>query len=373
MRFAQGLINNKGKQEANVNRDDRQKPIRLFDIYNRSEQPVYWLVAADVHPEFHDFWQAQIQNNPCHWCRLFDGSDFEVYSGASPLLIRIEDGGPGETLFHWVLDALREAADTEDPSASTNVSTDDSNNVSNSAFESPFENIGQIWQSPDDLHRLKQQLQPWLTCHYPFNETSLFEFYRNPVMRRWLSVLSPEDKITLIGTATLYLPGLPDSEADTYFWYTGQSPQITPATSGSLAVQKQRQQQLTEQGGHSLSKAHYSQIFYEDRIERIVMQIYQQRVQQQGELFDPAWVQLRFEQSLELGHRLYPQEDDITIETFALYRFLISSEFYQHPEFIRLTREYSLRDSIGLFSNSEEYRAELQQHYHQKEWLPSGN
>lgn len=344
-----------------MNRDDRQQPIRLFDIYNHSEQPVYWLVAADVHPEFQEFWLAQIQNNPCHWCRVFDGSRFEAYSGASPLLIRIEDGSPGETLFHWVLDALRGAAKAEDPSAP------------NSAFDSPFENIGQIWQSPEDLQALKQQLQPWLTCHYPFDETSLFEFYRNPVMRRWLLVLSPEDKTALIGTATLYLPGVPDSEADTYFWYSAQLPQINSTTTRQLSLQKQRQQQLTEQGGYRLSKAHYSQIFYEDRIERIVMQIYQQLVQQQGELFDPAWVQLRFEQSLELGRRLYPQEDDITIETFALYRFLISSEFYQHSEFIRLTREYSIRDSIGLFSRSEEYRAELQQHYHQKEWLPLGN
>lgn len=78
--------------------------VSLFDVMSNAAGTLYLLVDKQLFPELDEFWNAFSGRHDARSIPLYLNTEYHQLLEYSPLLIEIENGNPGETLFHWLLE-----------------------------------------------------------------------------------------------------------------------------------------------------------------------------------------------------------------------------------------------------------------------------
>lgn len=299
----------------------------IFNAISESETgTVYFLFDQVQHPEAKAFWQAMRLRPDVQWVPLWQGSEFEHFSEASPLLITVVDGNPGESLLYWLHD-----------------------------YTSGYERAGLVGRYHGDLTQIHQHWLAWCSIFYPDKQQAILRFYDATVLPLFWSVLTDEQQVAFRGAHhQLYVPVIEE-----------QKPGLMPFFSQPLTPNVTAPQAYPV----TFTQAQYDTFFYPERLASLIDTLYSKLAPNYAWLLPRAMVKARFYEGIALAQTRYPQADSLGQETFALYRFYLGDRFDEHPEFYRLLAFFPLREAIGQFNETFKGRDEALAPYRTEGWL----
>lgn len=307
---------------------EHSHPVSLFEVMSSSTGTLYVLVDKMLFSQIDEFWGAFSGRLDANWLPLYHETEYHHLSDSSPLLIEIKEGNPGETLFYWLLEQ--------------------------DEFYSRFGLVGVYPGSLKDIH---QHWARWLTCVYPDGRDAMLRFYDITVIQKLWNVLTYPQKKAFYGQHHgLYAPySLKSDEA-----------LITLADKVWFSEDEEKNETFTQL---VLTQPQYDELFYEKGIKSLACTLHNKIAPNYGWLLPYVTVENRFWEGLAIAKEKYPKESFLAHETYALYRFYLSSHFDEHPDFKSLHRQFSLRESIRRFYERFQQEPHLLDAYKQEGWL----
>jgi|GEM_PF-3072100 len=333
---------------------------KLFSLM--SEQPelqTYLLVNTLLAPKFWEFWPNFQQQLEAEACFLFAQSKYQELQSISPIIVPIKDGSVGETLYYWMLENQAQAQQSM-----------------------------LLCQAQLDLAAMQQHWQNRLDCIYPNGDESLLNAYSPGTLKLFLPSLSPEQQQGFIQPLhRIYRLVEPAPETDPQAGLdASERVAATDQAASSLLAKPQTPQQ---DAWHCLGQAEaaikllpFPQPYVLNDYQHGVLTQAYRRHQMANDIYSRLSQYHNFELELEHIHQLflhsieqaaelYPDADELGHETWATYRFILGSHFFQHPQFLALLQSHNLRSAIERFNRQEKYQQELQQDFDQQQWLVS--
>ncbi|CCN49849.1 hypothetical protein MADA3029_1220062 [Vibrio nigripulchritudo MADA3029] len=311
------------------NDDIDTESVSLFDIMSNTTGTLYLLVDKQLFPKLDEFWNAFSGRHDARSIPLYRDTEYHQLLDFSPLLIEIENGNPGETLFHWLL----EQGDA-------------------------FLRFGLVGVYPGSLNDIQIHWAKWLTCIYPNGDQAILRFYDFSVLQKLWRVFTSNQQSAFSGQHdSLYAP---------------HSPEKTQALVKISDQAWLNEQQIESQKAFTqltLTQIQYDALFYEKRVNALACKLHEELAPRYGWLLPYVNVRERFWEGLSIAIEKFPDESSLAHETYAMYRFYLSSHFDDHPDFQKLLRQYPLRESIKHFHERSRREPDLLNEYKQEGWL----
>ena len=303
--------------------------VSLFEVMSDTSDTLYLLVDKQLFPNLEEFWGAFSGRHDARSIPLYQDTEYHQLLEFSPLLIEIENGNPGETLFHWLL----EQGDA-------------------------FLRFGLVGVYPGSLRDIQTHWVKWLTCIYPNGDQAILRFYDFSVLQKLWRVFTAHQQSAFCGKHNaLYGPHTPEKN---------QALIKIPDQAWLNEQQIESQQNFTKL---ILSQAQYDALFYEKRVNALACKLHEDLAPQYGWLLPYVNVKARFWEGLAIAAEKYPNESTLAHETYSMYRFYLSSHFDDHPDFQILLRQYPLREAIKFFHERFQREPDLLHEYKQEGWL----
>ena len=295
----------------------------LFGILStRSNQQIYLLVDVVLYEDFWSFWSSFQPKAQSSWCYLFQDSPYDDSRSTSPILVLIDEGQAGETLYYWLLER--------------------------SAF---FSKACMLIKSTLSLHELRYFWLPRMTAIYPNGEGYLFASYSSPLLAIFWFTLSVNEQANFLGEYTdIYLPTSlflsekktcdKASESDGCFTVLMVSNHIVAPTKAVFSIDSP----------YILSDSQYERLTREERRHRMVNDIFLRLSQYVSFALNIEHLSALYFNSIELAKKRCPGERDFSFETFAAYRFVLENDYFEEPAFKALLSKYDLRTCIQMFT-----------------------
>ncbi|MBD1556999.1 DUF4123 domain-containing protein [Vibrio sp. S9_S30] len=316
---------NEMSTEAEMNAE----AVSLFDVMSDTSGTLYLLVDKQLFPTLDEFWGAFSGRHDARWVPLYQGTEYHQLLDFSPLLIEIENGNPGETLFHWLLEQGES-----------------------------FLRFGLVGVYPGSLKAIQAHWAKWLTCIYPNGDRALLRFYDFSVLQKLWQVFTQQQQAALCGQhLSLYAP------------YSSEKNQALIKISDQTWLSEQQLESQKAFTQLTLTQTQYDTLFYEQRVNALAGKLHAELAPQYGWLLPYVNVKGRFWEGLTIAAEKYPNESSLAHETYAMYRFYLSSHFDDHPDFHTLLRQYPLRESIKHFHERFQREPDLLNEYRQEGWL----
>lgn len=299
----------------------------LFEVMSASSGILYLLVDKQLFPELEEFWSAFSNRSDVKWMPLYQDSDYHQLLDFSPLIIEIENGNPGEALFHWLL----EQGDA-------------------------YQRFGLVGVYPGTLNDVQKHWARWLTCLYPNGDNALLRFYDPSVIDKLWQVFTKAQAQSFFGEHIAL--------------YTAYNNDVSEALVRLSARDWQHDEPNEEEFTQlKLTQTQYDCLFYEQRVNSLASTLHEKLAPKYGWLLPYVNVKERFWEGLAIANEKFPQESSLAHETYAMYRFYLSSHFDEHPEFQRLLSLFPLRESIKQFHEMFQREPDLLNSYRQEGWL----
>lgn len=311
------------------NNGTETESVSLFDVMSNTTGTLYLLVDKQLFPKLDEFWSAFSGRHDAQSIPLYRDTEYHHLLEFSPLLIEVENGNPGETLFHWLL----EQGDA-------------------------FHRFGLVGVYPGPLSDIQAHWAKWLTCIYPNGDQAILRFYDFSVLQKLWRVFTANQQSAFCGQHdSLYAPLSPEKK-QALVKISGQAWLNEPQIESQKAFT-----QLT------LTQVQYDVLFYENRVNTLACKLHEELAPHYGWLLPYVNVKARLWEGLAIAAEKYANESSLAHETFAMYRFYLSSHFDDHPDFQRLLRQYSLRESIKHFHDRLQREPGFLNEYQQEGWL----
>lgn len=293
--------------------------ISLFQAcQNTQANNVFFLFNQRLYPEVHELWGAMKNRTDNEWLALYQHTMLDGLTDMSPLLIKVADGNPGETLF-WAL---------------------------NQAM-SDVVHAGFIIETDWSLEELHQHWLQWIDVLKPNDEPLHLPVYFPLLFQRLWDVLDEKEKIRFKGKQYRLYTLIKNAEGEC----------VLQPFSEFAGVETDHEPQAFIH--YQFTQQSFDDYFYPERIEALVTGLYEKYYQESDQTLE--WVREHFHEGLALAKQKYLSTDTIDQETFATYRFILGNRFYEHPEFARVHGANSLRDRIDRFADiTRRVRDELQ-------------
>lgn len=299
----------------------------LFEVMSASSGTLYLLVDKQLFPKLEEFWSAFSNRSDAKWLPLYQDSDYHQLLDFSPLLIEIANGNPGETLFHWLLEQ-----------------------------DEPYLRFGLVGVYPGTLNDVHKHWARWLTCLYPNGDHALLRFYDPSVIDKLWRVFTTDQAQSFCGYhIALYTA-----------YNNDKSEALVKLTAKDWHNDEPYEDAFTQ---FKLTQIQHDCLFYEQRVNSLASTLHEKLAPKYGWLLPYVNVKERFWEGLSIAKEKFPQESSLAHETYALYRFYLSSHFDEHPEFQRLLKLFPLRESIKQFHEMFKREPDLLDNYSQKGWL----
>ncbi|WKV51802.1 DUF4123 domain-containing protein [Dickeya fangzhongdai] len=303
----------------------------LFELSQRCSLPLYAIVDPMQYPALPDFWRAFQPRAAQMWQPLrFDGAG-DDWQRWAPMVVQVDEGGPGETLLHWL-------ADTQ-PARHQGV---------------------MLMHSEQSLTPVADFWQQRLRCGYPDGTLALLRSYVPAVLRLWWQTLNDDERMAFMGLLTgLYLPLAEDDPA-------------APCRYHVLADHHERQpvrQSTDDDYLITLNRDQFYLLSNDNRLHRLANELFLYAGTLHWMQLDIEVVKSRFLSGVTLARIRYPLASETECEAWSAHRWIIGSEFYHHPVFIHLTERYSLGDSIRIFKSESARVEDVRLHYHRPGWM----
>ncbi|WP_420066071.1 DUF4123 domain-containing protein [Pectobacterium colocasium] len=299
----------------------------LFEI-SQSAMPLYAIISPLSYPELPEYWQAFQPAAANIWQRLNLGKDAESWQVWAPIVVKIEEGKPGETLLHWLTDTQ------------------------------PEQHGGVMLMHGDlTLQQMAGFWQQRISCLWPNGTRALFRSYAPEVLSAWWLTLDRAAQTDFLGPLdTLYLP-IVTSERGEYRLFAQQ--EIKHENSGEM------------NNPYHITLTHYQYYLLsnDNRLHRLANELFLFVSARCVFPLDIEIVKARFISGITLAKHYYPKASEAECEAWSAHRWVLGSEFYFHPIFIHLTERYSMADSIRIFKSEPERVESVQLNYHRPGWM----
>ncbi|WP_038927047.1 DUF4123 domain-containing protein [Dickeya chrysanthemi] len=303
----------------------------LFELSQHCSLPLYAIIDPMRYPALPDFWRAFQPRAAQIWQPLrFEGADDDWQCWA-PLVVLVEEGGPGETLLHWLADSQ------------------------------PARHHGvMLMHSERALSQMAAFWQQRLRCRYPDGTLALLRSYVADVLQLWWRTLNSEERAAFIGPLTeLYLP-LADDEPNApcryqALWRTDEAQPMPPSAHDDYLI--------------TLNRYQFYLLSHDNRLHRLANELFLHVSALYWAELDVEVVKSRFLSGIALAQARYPRASEAECEAWSAHRWVIGSEFYHHPVFIHLLERYSLGDSIRIFKSDSARVDDVRLHYHRPGWM----
>ncbi|WP_332399643.1 DUF4123 domain-containing protein [Vibrio metschnikovii] len=298
----------------------------IFNVLSETNVGTLYVIFDQVqHPEAYEFWCAMKLNQNVEWRYLWQDSQFAHFQEASPILITLYDGNPGESLLYWLND-----------------------------YTENYERLGIVGRYNGGLAQIHQHWLNWVSVFYPDTQEALLRFYDPAVISFFYSILTDVQKQAFRGEhIQLYLPCIHENK-----------PYLSAVFEEVIEPQKEAMVYPI-----TLTSEQFNTFFYPERLDSLIDSLHSTLAPDYAWLLPRENVAVRFYEGLELAAKKYPNADTLGHETFALYRFYLGDKFNEHPDFYILLAHHSLRAAIGKFNQKYQGRKEELMDYYTPGWL----
>lgn len=296
----------------------------LFEISQRHAFPLYAIIDPLNYPALPEFWRAFQPVAAQLWQPLrFDkqAADWQVWA---PMVVKVTEGGPGETLLHWLVDTQS------------------------------AKHHGVILMNAElSLKAMAAYWQKRITCLWPDGTRALLRSYAPEVLSSWWQTLDDNAKTNFLGPLTsLYLP-IADSEHGQY----------------RLLIEREKGGEVNPDYQIQLTRDQFYLLADENRLHRLANELFLFVSTLYFLPLDIEVVKSRFISGIKLAKVRYPRATEAECEAWSAHRWVLGSEFFQHPAFIHLSEHYTLGDSIRIFKAESERVESVRLHYHRPGWM----
>ncbi len=283
--------------------------LSLFAVSQHFALPLYALVDPLLYPALPAFWRAFQPRADHLWQTLHFTGAAADWQPVAPMLVQIDEGGPGETLLHWL-------QDTQEARHSGIV-------LLHSAL--PLADICHYWQQR--IH-----------CRYPDDTAAIWRSWSAAVLRRWWPTMNAEQQQAFAaGINALWLPLANGDSADGLY---------QPLWASDTCADSQPDYRII------LSRYQFYLLADENRLHRLANQLWLHASQFYREELDIEWLKSRFLSGIAAAQQRYPYASADECEGWSAHRWLLGSEFYLHPQFMHLTQRYPLGESLRIFKSN---------------------
>jgi hypothetical protein len=297
----------------------------LMSIDSTSES--YALIEPSYFVGFWQFWNSFQPSAQHHWCFLFEGTDYQGMETIGPIVVRIYDGSPGETLYYWLMEQMA------------------------GAIHGVI-----VCHGPKSLLQVKDHWQNKLTYSLATGETGLLAVYLPTVLTDWWPMLSPAEQAGFMGDMlNIYLPS---TEANV----------LVPLDKkdNSQAGQDAAPQIIFP---YKLSTEQFQFLDRHSRYYTLSNALYFRLAANAFCHFEPEDIYRHFLAGIAIAATHYPKGTSFEHETLATYRFQYGRDFYQEQTFINLTKQHSLRESIRLYGESMPAQPLTEKEFYSPSWF----
>ncbi|MBQ4769691.1 DUF4123 domain-containing protein [Pectobacterium versatile] len=299
----------------------------LFEI-SQFNTPLFAIISPLSYPKLPEYWQAFQPAASDIWQQLHFGKDAENWQMWAPIVVKIEEGKPGETLLHWLTDTQ------------------------------PVQHGGVILMHGElTLQQMADFWQQRISCLWPDGTRALFRSYVPEVLSAWWSTLDLAAQTDFLGPLNnLYLP-IVKSERGEYQLFAQQD------------INKENKKDINSAYQINLTRYQYYLLANDNRLHRLANELFLFVSAQCVFSLDIEIVKARFISGIEFAGNYYPEASEAECEAWSAHRWVLGSEFYLHPIFIHLTERYSIADSIRIFKSEHERIESVQLNYHRPGWM----
>lgn len=300
------------------------KQYDLFEILSAaSSKQVYLLVDTIYYDDFWVFWSSFQPKASQFWCYLFQHSAYDELRSESPLLVTIEEGEAGETLYYWLL---------EQPQL--------------------FSKACLLIESPLSLHELLHFWHQRMSAIYPNGERQLLACYSSLLLASFWPSLSPNEQADFVGKdSQIYLPRcLLLSEEQRLDNSAEIDACFSLLTCAQIDEGEAADNIFSIDSPYRLSDSQYALLTRSQRRHRMVNDIFLRLSQYFAFVLDINHLSALFFSSIEIAKEAYPDEAEFSFETFAVYRFVLTHDYFEEEAFKALLLKHDLRTSIQMFN-----------------------
>ncbi|KGA39653.1 hypothetical protein BV924_22775 [Pectobacterium odoriferum] len=299
----------------------------LFEI-SQVDAPLYAIISPLSYPELPEYWQAFQPAASDIWQQLHFGKDAESWQMWAPIVVKIEEGKPGETLLHWLNETQ--------PARQSGVIL--------MHCELALQQVIDFWQQR-------------IFCLWPDGTRALFRSYAPDVLSAWWSTLDRAAQTDFLGSLNnMYLP-IVSSERGEYQLFAQQE------------MNNKNKNEIKKDYQINLTRYQYYLLANNNRLHRLANELFLFVSAQCVFPLDIEIVKARFISGIALAEKYYPKASEAECEAWSAHRWVLGSEFYLHPIFIHLTERYSIADSIRIFKSEPERIESVQLNYHRPGWM----
>lgn len=300
-----------------------------FEVLSQSKDKLFYFIFDAVqNPEARTFWEAMVSGNDVAWEYLYQGTEYAHLMDASPLIIEIKEGKPGETLLYWIHD-----------------------------YTQRFPNTGIVGVYNGSMASLHSHWQQWVSIIDKSGTSRMLRFYDTSVLLELFDVLTDGQRGAFIGAhEALYMPDVIDDK-----------PMLLPCWDEETGSPWAPQDALSSP--IVLTSEQHDIFFWPERVEELITAVHSDLAPNYAWLLKRQNVRNCFIEGLHIASEKYPNATRNEWETFAYTRFYLGDKFYQHPEFERLLAIFSIKKAITVFYNKHKGDELLKTKYTTRGWL----
>ncbi|QPI44080.1 MULTISPECIES: DUF4123 domain-containing protein [Pectobacterium] len=299
----------------------------LFEI-SQFDAPLYAIISPLSYPQLPEYWQAFQPAAADIWQQLHFGKDAEDWQMWAPIVVKIEEGKPGETLLHWLTEIQ------------------------------PERHGGAILTHGDlTLQQVVNFWQQRIFCLWPDGTRAVFRSYAPDVLSAWWPTLDLAAQTDFLGPLDdMYLPII-NSERGEYQLFAQRD------------IKYKNKHDVDNAYHITLTHYQYYLLANDNRLHRLANELFLFVSAHCVFPLDIEIVKARFISGIALAKNYYPKASEAECEAWAAHRWVLGSEFYLHPIFIHLTERYSIADSLRIFKSEPERIESVQLNYHRPGWM----
>ncbi|GKW26125.1 hypothetical protein PEC311524_37190 [Pectobacterium carotovorum subsp. carotovorum] len=299
----------------------------LFEI-SQFNAPLFAIISPLSYPSLPEYWQAFQPAAADIWQQLHFGKDAESWQVWAPIVVKIEEGKPGETLLHWL----------------TETQPEQHGGVILMHGEMTLQQMADFWQQR-------------IFCLWPDGTRALFRSYAPDVLSAWWYTLELTAQTDFLGPLNnLYLP-IVNNERGEYLLFAQRG------------IKNENNDRINKAYHIILTRYQYYLLANDNRLHRLANELFLFVSAQCVFPLDIEIVKKRFISGIEFAGNAYPKASEAECEAWSAHRWVLGSEFYLHPIFIHLTERYSMADSIRIFKSEPERIENVQLNYHRPGWM----
>ncbi|MFG0835297.1 DUF4123 domain-containing protein [Aeromonas bivalvium] len=300
----------------------------IFDIVRNETSNLYVVIDISQFDGGIDYWKSLHHRCSDDWRLLSNEHDVQCYPGSELVLLFIEDGTATESLLLWLLSHER------------------------------YPDVGIVLlMTTAGIDEVRQACMARHVCIYPDGRHVFFPFHDPTLLKTWLAMADLPTRHQFESPfLAIYVPEVVDAGYSTSQF----------ACLGERALSTN---QLSQAYENRLSAESYRVLTNQARYQYLVRFLFVRASEHYPFELSIEWLERRFISGVALARELYPAASEDERESWSAHRWIIGSDYYRHPQFIKLVSHYSLSMAIKKFKMDAALVNESWTHWHRREWM----